>query len=440
MKIKKIKINHYKSIKKPIILNGLNLNIFIGQNSCGKGNILDALEYILTNNNDLYDNKADLELDLEFSEEESIKYQLPNIKGSYKLKQGEKYLYFNNKKLTHTETLEKIFSPKIKRLDSLAFIDFQQTEKDFETLFNYPNKVEDFKKNLKNHFPKIHANENALDINYDHKGLYEGKKRVTIDRMGSGFRRIFIILLYIFHPQYEIILINEPENYLHPAMIKKLLWAMENSRSGQIFFTTHSPLFIKPVTLYQVTRVVKDRESTLAFSLNNKKYDYTRLIRELNADNLEMFFADKVVLVEGMSDRILLRGLLDKFYSGEKDIKVIPTQGKGNMKPYIDVLIMANIPYLIMLDKDIIKGNILKDLLNHLKIYLPKMNSRELIASLEEKDIFILDNGDLENNYPKKYQREDRKSLNALKAASLISKKEFNSKRMKNLKKIVNSL
>ncbi len=440
MKIKKIKINHYKSIKKPIILNGLNLNIFIGQNSCGKGNILDALEYILTNNNDLYYNKADLELDLEFSEEESIKYQLPNIKGSYKLKQGEKYLYFNNKKLTHTETLEKIFSPKIKRLDSLAFIDFQQTEKDFETLFNYPNKVEDFKKNLKNHFPKIHANENALDINYDHKGLYEGKKRVTIDRMGSGFRRIFIILLYIFHPQYEIILINEPENYLHPAMIKKLLWAMENSRSGQIFFTTHSPLFIKPVTLYQVTRVVKDRESTLAFSLNNKKYDYTRLIRELNADNLEMFFADKVVLVEGMSDRILLRGLLDKFYSGEKDIKVIPTQGKGNMKPYIDVLIMANIPYLIMLDKDIIKGNILKDLLNHLKIYLPKMNSRELIASLEEKDIFILDNGDLENNYPKKYQREDRKSLNALKAASLISKKEFNSKRMKNLKKIVNSL
>ena len=73
------------------------------------------------------------------------------------------------------------------------------------------------KKNLKDHFPKIYADQNALDINYDHQGLYEGEKRVTIDRMGSGFRRIFIILLYIFHPQYEIVFINEPENYLHPA-------------------------------------------------------------------------------------------------------------------------------------------------------------------------------------------------------------------------------
>ncbi len=440
MRIKKIKINHYKSIKEEINLTGLDLNIFIGQNSCGKGNILDACEYILTNNDNLYYREADLELVLEFKEEEKIKYQLPSKEGSYILKEEEKYLYFAQQKLKHKEVLEKIFKPKIKRLNSFAFLDFTQIEKDFASLFNYPEKVEAFKKNLKDHFPKIYADQNALDINYDHQGLYEGKKRVTINRMGSGFRRIFIILLYIFHPQYEIVFINEPENYLHPAMIKKLLWAMENSRAGQIFFTTHSPLFIKALTLYQVIRVIKEKGNTLAFPLHNKKYDYSRLMRELNADNLEMFFADKVILVEGMSDRILLRGLLDKFYSGAKDIKVIPTQGKGNMKPYIDVLTMAHIPYLIMLDRDIMKGNLLRDLLNYLKIYLPKNKKRELISFLEEYDIYILDNGDLENNYPRKYQREDRKSLNALRAANLITVNEFNSPRMKNLKKIINSL
>ncbi len=440
MRIKRTIIRNYKSIKKEINLIGLDLNIFIGQNSCGKGNILDACEYILTNNEDLYYPQANIELILEFSEEEKIKYQLPSKEGSYILKEEERYLYFAEQKLKHSETLEKIFKPKVKRLNSLAFLDFKQIEKDFSSLFNYPDKIEAFKKNLKDHFPKIHADQNALDINYDHQGLYEGEKRVTIDRMGSGFRRIFIILLYIFHPQYEIILINEPENYLHPARIKKLLWAMENSSAGQILFTTHSPLFIKSITLYQIIRVIKENNNTLAFPLHNKKYDYSRLMRELNADNLEMFFADKVVLVEGMSDRILLRGLLDKFYSGEKDIKVIPTQGKGNMKPYIDVLSMAHIPYLIMLDRDIIKGNLLRDLLNYLKIYLPKMNSKDLINSLREYNIYILDNGDLENNYPRHYQKEDRKSLNALKAANLITKEEYNSSRMKNLKNIINSL
>lgn len=439
MKINKVKINFYKSIKEPLILDGLDLNIFIGQNSCGKGNILDAIEYILSNDKSLYYKNADIELELEFNSDEVIKYQLPYSIGNYILKNEEKDLYFKNNKLSHTETLEKIFIPRVKRLDSLAFTNFKQIEKDFETLFDYKKEVEAFKKNLQDHFPKIHADKNALDINYSNKGLYEGDRRVTIDRMGSGFRRIFTILLYIFHPQYEIVLINEPENYLHPAMIKKLLWAMENSRAGQVFFTTHSPLFIKPIALYQVIRVVKE-DSTLVYPLNNKKYDYTRLMRELNADNLEMFFTDKVILVEGMSDRILLRGLIDKFYSGEKDIKVIPTQGKGNMKPYIDVLTMANIPYLIMLDKDILRGNLLRDLLNYLKIYIPKTNNRELIRKLKEYNLYILNNGDLENNYPRKYQREDRKSLNALQAANLITEKEFNSRRMENLKEIINNL
>ena len=439
MKINKIKINLYKSIKRPLELDGLDLNIFIGQNSCGKGNILDTIEYILSGDKSLYYKNTDIELELEFSQDEVVKYQLPHNIGNYILKNEEKDLYFKNNKLTHTDTLEKILSPKVKRLDSLAFTNFKQIEKDFETYFKYKKEVEAFKKNLEDHFPKIHADKNALDINYDHKGLYEGDRRVTIDRMGSGFRRIFTILLYIFHPQYEVVLINEPENYLHPAMIKKLLWAMENSNAGQVFFTTHSPLFIKSITLYQVIRVVKE-ENTIAYPLNNKKYDYTRLMRELNSDNLEMFFADKVVLVEGMSDRILLRGLIDKFYSGEKDIKVIPTQGKGNMKPYIDVLTMANIPYLIMLDKDVLKGYLLRDLLNYLKLSIPKMNNRELIDELKKHNVFILNNGDLENNYPRKYQREDRKSLNALYAANLITEKEFNSRRMENLKEVINNL
>jgi len=439
MKINKIKINLYKSIKRPLELDGLDLNIFIGQNSCGKGNILDTIEYILSGDKSLYYKNTDIELELEFSQDEVVKYQLPHNIGNYILKNEEKDLYFKNNKLTHTDTLEKILSPKVKRLDSLAFTNFKQIEKDFETFFKYKKEVEAFKKNLEDHFPKIHADKNALDINYDHKGLYEGDRRVTIDRMGSGFRRIFTILLYIFHPQYEVVLINEPENYLHPAMIKKLLWAMENSNAGQVFFTTHSPLFIKSITLYQVIRVVKE-ENTIAYPLNNKKYDYTRLMRELNSDNLEMFFADKVVLVEGMSDRILLRGLIDKFYSGEKDIKVIPTQGKGNMKPYIDVLTMANIPYLIMLDKDVLKGYLLRDLLNYLKLSIPKMNNRELIDELKKHNVFILNNGDLENNYPRKYQREDRKSLNALYAANLITEKEFNSRRMENLKEVINNL
>jgi len=98
-----------------------------------------------------------------------------------------------------------------------------------------------------------------MDIRYQKEGLYEGQRRVTMDYLGSGFGRIFTMLLYIFHPQYTVVIINEPETHLHPALIKKLLWAMENAQAGQIIFTTHSPLFITPATLPHLFRISKEK-------------------------------------------------------------------------------------------------------------------------------------------------------------------------------------
>jgi len=48
MKIGGLKINYYKSIKQPIVLDSLPVNFFIGQNNSGKSNILDAIEFALT--------------------------------------------------------------------------------------------------------------------------------------------------------------------------------------------------------------------------------------------------------------------------------------------------------------------------------------------------------------------------------------------------------
>ena len=80
MKVNKITINTYKSIKEQVILQGLPVNIFIGQNNCGKGNILDSIEYAFKynqNNNFLSYKKTDLEIEINFTEEEIIKYQSP---------------------------------------------------------------------------------------------------------------------------------------------------------------------------------------------------------------------------------------------------------------------------------------------------------------------------------------------------------------------------
>ncbi len=440
MKVKKLTINKYKSIKETIALEGLPVNIFIGQNNCGKGNILDSIEYAFKYNKDnkfLYYKKTDLEINITFTQEEITRYQLPDKNGVLKIKDQIRELIFNNQKLKDGKALQELLQTKVKNLNSFSFLDFKQIEEDFRSLFKHPREKQLFEKHLKEHFPKVSATDNAMDIHYESHGLKQGNRRVTIDRMGSGFRRVFTMLLYVFHPEYNIVLIDEPETHLHPALVKKLMWSMQNSMEGQIFFTTHSPLFIKPITLSQVRRVIHEESTTKVFSLDKIHFNYQRLIQELNADNLEMFFADKAVLVEGVSDRLLIRGLIDKFYTKDKDLKVIQTHGKGNVLIYLELLKVFNIPFAVILDKDVVYSSHLDNIIKFLKIKIKNISQSELFFFLEQYDIYVFPNGDLENNYPKKYQKEDSKTLNALRAANLIERKEFNSRRMKHLKDII---
>ncbi|MDQ5939051.1 MAG: hypothetical protein QG642_741 [Patescibacteria group bacterium] len=448
MIIEQVKINSYKSIKQPMLLNLHKINIIIGQNNSGKSNILDAIQFALQaqgQDSSIFYEKTDLDLKIAFSPEEQAKWQLPEASGIFSQKNNLRELKFTKQTLAFNSALSKILSPQVKRLDEAAFINYHQLENDYRSLQNSPGFYMRFQESLKQHFPKILASHNALDINYESDGLYEGDRRVTIDRLGSGFRRIFIMLLYIFHPHYQIVLLDEPETHLHPALQERLLWAMQNSDAGQIIFTTHSPLFVKPMTLPQVLRTVKEADSTKAYGITHIGsthgfYNPQRLLQELNSDNLEMFFADEVIMVEGMSDKLLLRGLIDHFYEGDKDIKVVQTHGKGNMSVYIDLLKMFQIPYRIIMDRDVFHHDDLFELLGHLKIHLPKMSNDQLIQELKKHYVYIFPNGDLEANYPQRYQKDKSKSLNALRAANQISKEDFNSARMSNLREIIHNL
>jgi len=144
--------------------------------------------------------------------------------------------------------------------------------------------------------------------------------------------------------------------------------------------------------------------------------------------------------ISGLSDRLLVRGLIDKFYQGQKDIKVIQTHGKGNVMLYLELLNIFKIPFLVILDRDAIRTNHIRDMMNYLQINLPPLSEQELINALKQYNIYILPNGDLENNYPRRYQLHDSKSNNALRAANLIGPEDYKSKVMSNLKEIIEDI
>ncbi|QCT01465.1 SMC domain-containing protein [Paenibacillus algicola] len=126
---------------------------------------------------------------------------------------------------------------------------------------------------------------------------------------------------------FPILLIEEPEAHLHPALqynfLKFLKDELDNqSFSRQIFITTHSTQITSAVGLKPVICLEKEdgkgvhaKYPNKVFSESKEDQDSRKYVeRFLDATKSAMLFAKSVVLVEGMAELILLPILAQKVH------------------------------------------------------------------------------------------------------------------------------
>jgi putative ATP-dependent endonuclease of the OLD family len=413
MQIKEVIINHYKSIKDPIhLIDFYGFHILVGPNNAGKTNVLDAIHLFFD---------KDLEEERFLDKNADIKMTI--------LLNGKKHLLScRNGKITHPPVeLGEFFVRINEKIDYLKVLDNLRHFKE-----NFPEEYKEFSFTLEKHFKGIEINEELFLYN-----IYADEKSRSIKRMGEGFRRLFVILFYIFHPQYKIILIDEPESHLHPSIIKKFIQVLETkSIKKQIFLTTHHPSFVQAKYLPNIWRVTRnEKQSTALYGFYEKNVDLNRFAQEINDDNSGMLFSDKVLLVEGISDAIFMREMIARFYEKEKDIKVVYTSGKGTVDIYANLCEIFNIPYAIMLDNDAIYSSSLQRVKRFPK-FKRKSSLAEKRNQLKEKEIFILEK-DLEKTYPERYKKKETKPLAALLISQKITRVDLEHKNMKTIKEIL---
>ena len=409
MRITRLKINKYKSIKDPLEISNIsNLNILVGPNNAGKTNILDSVQCLLNTPEDddrYFDENIDVEIEGTLNGES---FFISNKKGELNTSGNFEKIKKSFVRIGETSPVQEIIPNNLK--------DFKE---------KYPNEYKDFSEALSFYFKDVEINEELF--------ILSTQKKRSVKRMGEGFKRLFIILFYIFNPDYGLIFIDEPELHLHPSIIKKfLLLLREKKMDNQIFLTTHHPTFVQAHHLTDIWRVARnENESTSVYRFASKNIDINRFIQEINDDNSGMLFADKVLLVEGVSDRIFMVEMINRFYKKDKDIKVVYTSGKGTIDLYANLCYMFNIPYAIMLDSDAINSSALK----RVKNYKPASHKKQR-ETLKEREIFILDR-DLEETYPRKYRRRETKPLSALFVSKKITEEDLNEKRMEVIKEIL---
>lgn len=212
----------------------------------------------------------------------------------------------------------------------------------------------------------IRIEDNQLDDTLSHENVGEGVRRVLVFSMLRTIADLRDGSLSVSNGDEEderrqplLILYEEAELFLHPNLQKNLLRVFRSLSEGeaQIIFNTHSPVLIQN-EIIDTINIVRDKSGTEVTQfhtvLNDRELGEQSRLMDLQKVS-SYIFSDRVVLVEGRSDAIVLRKLasaLDSDWEFESQgIPVLPVGGKGDLPLFknfledlgIDVLVMADI-------------------------------------------------------------------------------------------------
>lgn len=146
----------------------------------------------------------------------------------------------------------------------------------------------------------------------------------SLDQLGTGVSQIVMLLshLWINREDNLNVFLEEPEANLHPEAVVKLVTIFENELVNHRFFiTTHSPSLIDCLNEnWAVYRTLKDRSGASKITPNDNIIKYYETLDALGVRASQILQANSVIWVEGPSDRVYLKKMIDIF-SDEKLIE-----------------------------------------------------------------------------------------------------------------------
>lgn len=222
---------------------------------------------------------------------------------------------------------------------------------------------------------------------------------------GTGIQSAIIISLFslycdYFHNNSSLLIAEEPELFLHPQARRVISAELDKflinsaTQPRQLIISTHSTEYLRNVDPFNIIRVFKDPDQNCsnAKQLHREisKQITTELKRFLWSNNTELFFADKVVLVEG-GEVYLLPSIVDKINKSQqtldyKNITVSRINGKGSFLIYLKMLECFDIKYVLLGDLDCFKDEVSK-VVTHLGLTDLKELCGQVKAALSELQV-----------------------------------------------------
>ena len=268
--------------------------------------------------------------------------------------------------------------------------EIEDWEREFSLRINPPEETE-LVKNLIDY--KIVDKEIGHEIDAAQQGHgFQRRLIFTLIRLAAKYQTMSVQSAQDdFSPDFTLILFEEPEAFLHPTQqdtLSRDLKTIAQREGNQVLVSSHSTHFVSQntddlpsiihlcrenaattvgqISLETLVQVFSDNQQINAL-LEDQQTIHADDLKEdmeaikyfiwLNPERCGMFFAQRVLLVEGASERVLLNYLLDigKIETPAGGVFVLDSFGKYNFHRFMNILGHLRIPHSILLDGDLQK-------------------------------------------------------------------------------------
>lgn len=213
--------------------------------------------------------------------------------------------------------------------------------------------------------PTINQGEDRVSRKY----LEALEKLAVLQEQGDGMRAFVGVLLHTLVVDHFILLIDEPEAFLHPPQARLLgrMLAKEIPDDRQVFLATHSGDFLKGLldvdnSRVRIVRINRKNNVNHIKELKNqgiKEVWNDPLLRYSNI--LDGLFHEKVIVGESDSDCRFYGAVADALFDSDtnnksrKDVMFTYCSGKQRLPTVIKALYNLGVPVAAIADFDVLK-------------------------------------------------------------------------------------
>ncbi|MER6753282.1 AAA family ATPase [Micromonospora echinofusca] len=175
---------------------------------------------------------------------------------------------------------------------------------------------------------------------------------------GSGIREALRVVLDVEFNNPDILLVEEPEVHLHPALEVALMRYLKTvSAETQVVLATHSTNFLDTGDMASVHLVRKSGATDITrLSLQDAEVE---IPKDLGIRLSSLFMYDKLIFVEGPSDEVIIREFAAKLNINftEKNVGFVVMGGVANFAHYaakatLDFLSKRRVQSHFIVDRD----------------------------------------------------------------------------------------